>query len=58
MRRKPGSDLLAEIRQSQREVVDGHYVRNDEVRAWLLSWGTENELPLPKCVCGKLHEGE
>ncbi len=25
------------------------------MKAWLLSWGTEHELPVPKCACGKDH---
>ena len=27
----------------------GRTVPYEEVRQWLLSWGTENELPKPKC---------
>ena len=45
--------LLAEIRQAERQVESGHYIRHEDMKAWLLSWGTENELPPPKCVCGK-----
>ena len=50
--------LLAEIRQSDRQFKAGHYVRHDDMRAWLLSWGTDHELPPPKCVCGKEHNDE
>jgi hypothetical protein len=25
------------------------------MKAWLLSWGTDRELPVPKCACGKVH---
>ena len=46
----------AEIREAEREVESGHYVRHDDMKAWLLSWGTKNELPPPKCVCGKTHD--
>jgi hypothetical protein len=28
------------------------------MKAWLLSWGTDHELPPPKCVCGKEHHDE
>jgi hypothetical protein len=28
------------------------------MKDWLLSWGTERELPPPKCVCGKVHGEE
>ena len=27
----------------------GMHVTGDEVEAWLASWGTDNELPAPKC---------
>lgn len=48
--------LMAEIRQASRQVKAGHYIRNEDVKAWLLSWGTKHELPVPKCVCGKQHD--
>jgi predicted transcriptional regulator len=50
--------LLAELRMAQREVAGGHYVKDEDMKAWLLSWGTENELPPPKCACGKRHDDE
>ena len=50
--------LLAEIRQGDRQVRSGHYITNEDMKAWLLSWGTEHELPVPKCVCGKDHDDE
>ena len=50
--------MLAEVRQADRQVKTGHYVRNEDMKAWLLSWGTEHELPVPKCVCGKGHDDE
>ncbi len=50
--------MLAEVRQAERQVKSGHYVRNEDMKAWLLSWGTEHELPVPKCVCGKEHDDE
>ena len=48
--------MLAEIRQADRQVKTGHYVRHEDMKAWLLSWGTASELPPPKCVCGKAHD--
>jgi predicted transcriptional regulator len=36
----------------------GPLIRNQDVKAWLLSWGTKRELPVPKCVCGKQHDGD
>jgi predicted transcriptional regulator len=50
--------MLAEIRQSDRQVKSGHYVAHEEMKAWLLSWGTDRELPPPKCACGGLHDDE
>ena len=47
--------LLAEIRESDAQIESGHFVRNADMKAWLLSWGTERELPPPSCVCGKPH---
>jgi predicted transcriptional regulator len=47
--------MLAEIRQADRQVESGHYIRNEDMTAWLLSWGTDHELPVPRCVCGGLH---
>ena len=50
--------LSAEVRQADRQVKSGHYIRHEDMKAWLLSWGTEHELPPPKCVCGKHHGDE
>ncbi len=50
--------LLAEIRQGDRQVKSGHYLKHEDMKAWLLSWGTDRELPPPKCVCGKRHDDE
>ena len=50
--------LAAEIRQAERQVDAGHYIRHEDMKAWLLSWGTDHELPPPKCVCGKAHDNE
>jgi RHH-type transcriptional regulator, rel operon repressor / antitoxin RelB len=50
--------LLTDIRQADRQVKAGHYVKHDDMKAWLLSWGTNRELPPPKCVCGKAHDDE
>jgi predicted transcriptional regulator len=50
--------ILAETRQADRQVKSGHYIRQEEMKAWLLSWGTDHELPPPKCVCGKEHDDE
>ena len=47
----------AEILPADRQVKAGYYVRHKDMKAWLLSWGTDRELPPPKCVCGKDHDG-
>ena len=48
--------MLAEFRQADRQVKSGHYIRHEDMKAWLLSWGTDHELPLPKCICGQRHD--
>jgi predicted transcriptional regulator len=48
--------MLAELRQADRQVKSGHYIRHDDMKAWLLSWGTDHELLFAKCVCGRLHD--
>jgi predicted transcriptional regulator len=50
--------MLSEVRQADRQVKSGHYVKDEDMKAWLLSWGTEHELPVPKCACGKEHDDE
>jgi predicted transcriptional regulator len=47
--------LLADMRRAGRQIKGGHYIRHEDMKAWLLSWGTDLELPPPKCVCGKTH---
>src|SRR5258708_38990558 len=50
--------MLAEVRQADRQVKSGHYISHEDMKAWLLSWGTDRELPHPKCACGKNHDDE
>ena len=50
--------MLADIRRADGQVKSGHYIRHEDMKAWLLSWGTDRELPPPKCVCGKKHDDE
>jgi predicted transcriptional regulator len=47
--------LHSDLRLADRQLPSGHYIRNEDMKAWLLSWGTKHELPAPKCVCGKTH---
>lgn len=49
------ANMLIEINQSERQIESGHYVNHEDIKAWLLSWGSANELPLPRCVCGEEH---
>jgi len=49
---------LAELRLRERQVESGHYIRHEDMKAWLLSWGTANELSPPMCACGKQHDDE
>jgi predicted transcriptional regulator len=44
--------VLAEVRQADGQVKSGHYIKHEDMKAWLLSWGTDCELPPPKCACG------
>ena len=48
--------MLAQIRQADRQVKSGHYIKSEDMKAWLLSWGTDRELPPPRCACGKEHD--
>ena len=40
---------VAAIEEARAEVDTGKTVPYDAVRRWLLSWGTDKELPRPKC---------
>jgi predicted transcriptional regulator len=51
-------EWYAETRQADRQAESGHYIEHEDMKAWLFSWGTEHELPLPKCVCAKDHDDE
>ncbi|MBT9332265.1 CopG family ribbon-helix-helix protein [Paracidobacterium acidisoli] len=50
--------LMAEIELADSQVKSGHYIRHEDMKAWLLSWGTAQELSPPRCVCGKDHDDE
>ena len=47
--------LLSDIHAADRLTALAHYIRHEDMKAWLLSWGGKNELPPPKCVCGTHH---
>lgn len=37
------------IREGEADADAGRVISHEAVRRWLLSWGTPNELPPPKC---------
>ena len=41
--------FLAAVREGLADADAGHTISHETVRRWLLSWGTENELPPPEC---------
>jgi predicted transcriptional regulator len=45
--------LLAEVRQADRQVQSGHYIKHEDMKAWLLSRGTDRQLPVPKWPAGR-----
>jgi len=47
---------LESIRRGFAELEAGHYIPHEAMKAWLLSLGSDHELPVPKCVCGKSHD--
>ncbi|MBZ5629979.1 MAG: hypothetical protein LAO06_14060 [Acidobacteriia bacterium] len=47
---------FADVRQADRQVNSGHYIKHEDMKVWLLSRRTEHELPLPRCVCGRAHD--
>jgi hypothetical protein len=49
--RIPGPDPaeVAAIEEARAEVDAGKTVPYEQVRRWLLSWGTKKELPRPRC---------
>jgi predicted transcriptional regulator len=47
---------LESIRRGFAEMEAGHYIPHEAMKAWLLSLGSQHELPTPKCVCGESHD--
>lgn len=47
---------LDSIRRGFAEIEAGHYIPHEAMRAWLLSLGSDHELPPPKCICGECHD--
>ncbi|MCL5670382.1 MAG: CopG family ribbon-helix-helix protein [Acidobacteria bacterium] len=47
---------LESIRRGTAEIESGHYIPHEAMKAWLLSLGSDHEVPPPKCVCGESHD--
>jgi predicted transcriptional regulator len=47
---------LESIRRGFAEMEAGHYIPREAMKAWLLSLGSDDELPPPKWVCGESHD--
>ena len=43
------AEFLAAVEEGIADADAGRMVPYEKIRRWLLSWGTENELPPPKC---------
>jgi predicted transcriptional regulator len=46
---KEDDDFLAAVKAGQASLDAGRSVPYEDVRRWLLSWGTDKELPPPEC---------
>lgn len=42
--------FIAAVEEGISDLNAGRTVPYEDVRRWLLSWGTENELPPPTCL--------
>jgi RHH-type rel operon transcriptional repressor/antitoxin RelB len=42
------ADYLAAIEEGRKEAREGRLIPHEKVREWLLSWGTDHVLPMPK----------
>jgi hypothetical protein len=43
------ADFLAAVDEGMADVRAGRTIPLEAVKKWLLSWGSENELPPPEC---------
>ncbi len=43
------AEYLAAVEEGIADIEAGRWVPLDEVRRWVLSWGTDEELPMPEC---------
>ena len=37
------------LAEAERDIAEGRVISHEAMRRWLLSWGTDHELPPPKC---------
>ena len=43
------AEFLAAVEEGLADAKAGRSIPYEKIRRWLLSWGTENELPPPEC---------
>lgn len=41
--------FLEKVEEGLHSLKQGRHIENKDMKAWIDSWGTENELPLPQC---------
>lgn len=41
--------LQAAVQEGREDIKAGRFVSYEKMRRWLLSWGTDHELPPPEC---------
>lgn len=41
-------EFVRMVEEGRRDIREGRVIDHEKVRAWLLSWGTDNELPPPE----------
>ena len=48
---EPADDEAEEraLAEAEAQIAAGKFISHEAVRRWLLSWGTPDELPPPKC---------
>lgn len=47
----PADDAAEEraLAEAEAQIAAGQFISHEAIRRWLLSWGTPDELPPPKC---------
>jgi len=41
--------FLEAVKAGKASIAQGRSISYEEIRPWLMSWGTEDELPTPEC---------